>query len=395
MADSSAFYNDLPILESFFEASKAENYHAMPDDWYVGVTDIVDSTRATDRGKYKTVNILGASPIIGLLNTLDEHSVPYVFGGDGVVICFPPSLIANARDVLAASRQIGREEYGLDLRAAIIPVSYITDRGYEVKVARYRVSDAYVQSVFSGGGLTFAEELLKDQSMDKFQIPISGSGQAVSFEGLECRWQKVRPGNNKKVITLLVKHNPERPNSDDIYRQTLQKMRDIFGFDDKTNPIAISNLKLSHSISGLMGEVRLRTFGKNGFQRFVYLLKVQFFNVIGRMLMRFNIKTSTTDWSRYKNDLAINTDHRKFDDMLRVVISGSEQQIEQLQRFLEEQYEASVLAYGISITDSATITCMVNQYQHDHIHFVDGSKGGYVKASKGLKHRLKKLEKRS
>ena len=160
MADSSVFYTDLPILESFFEASKARNYHTMPDDWYVAVTDIVDSTKATDQGKYKTVNILGASPIIGILNAVDHSSVPYIFGGDGAAICFPPSLLDSAREVLAASRQIGKEEYGLDLRAAIIPVSYITGQGYQINVARYQVSDVYVQAVFSGGGLTFAEEVL-------------------------------------------------------------------------------------------------------------------------------------------------------------------------------------------------------------------------------------------
>jgi len=50
------------------------------------------------------------------------------------------------------------------------------------------------------------------------------------------------------------------------------------------------------------------------------------------------------------------------------------------------------LAYGIHLADTAMITCMVFQYHRDHIHFVDGSGGGYVSAAKQLKKRLQSLQ---
>jgi hypothetical protein len=169
-------------------------------------------------------------------------------------------------------------------------------------------------------------------------------------------------------------------------------MRQIFGFDNKTNPINTSDLRMNLSFSKLMGEAKFRTFGKGWFKRIAYILRVQLQTIIGKVLMALNYETSATDWSLYKSDMALNSDHRKFDDMLRVVISGSAEQREQLEEFLESQYEKGNLAYGMHITDAAMITCMVFQYHRDHVHFVDGKDGGYVSASKGLKRRMAALE---
>lgn len=108
--------------------------------------------------------------------------------------------------------------------------------------------------------------------------------------------------------------------------------------------------------------------------------------------MPLNIKTSKTDWSLYKSDLARNSDHRKFDDMLRIVLSGNNIQRRMLEEYLQKKFEESLLAYGLHISDSAMVTCMVFNYQREHIHFIDGNEGGYVKASKELKRRIQDLE---
>ncbi|NGP88826.1 DUF3095 domain-containing protein [Fodinibius halophilus] len=391
-SDSSNFYSGLPFIEDFFNASDDNNYHSLPSDWHVAVTDIVNSTAAINDDRYKTVNILGASPIVGILNITDRNSIPYVFGGDGSSFCIPPELYEDARSVLAASRQIGKEEYGLDIRAAIIPISHLNEKGYEVNVARYRASEHYIQGIFSGGGLSYAEELLKKPGLDEYRIEASSGGEEVDFTGLECRWQEVKQPN-KEVITLLVKNRPGISSPEKVYQEVLHKMREIFGFDDKTNPIAPSQLHMNMSVSELMGEVKLRTFGQHWIQQLLYIVKAQLQILIGKVLMAFNYETSATDWGQYKTDMALNSDHRKFDDMLRVVISGSPKQRKQLQAYLQQQYDQEKLAYGMHITDAAMITCMVFQYQNEHVHFVDGKDGGYVTASKELKKRLRKLKK--
>lgn len=155
------FYFNLPIIENFFDVADENNYHRLPKDWFVAITDIVNSTETLTKERYRNVNILGVSPIVGIFNIADRNKIPYVFGGDGSVFCIPPQLFEEAHNVLAASRQIGGEEYGLKLRAAIIPVSHLQQQGHPIKVARYRASKHYIQAIFSGGGISRAEAMLK------------------------------------------------------------------------------------------------------------------------------------------------------------------------------------------------------------------------------------------
>jgi len=390
-ADTSRFYSELPLMEDFFEASDEKKYHSLPADWYVAITDIVDSSAAIEAGRYKTVNLLGASPIMGILNLAGRNEIPYVFAGDGSTFCIPTGLLDSAQQVLGASRKIGKMEYGLDLRTAIIPVSFIRQQGYDVKVARYAVSNRYVQAVFSGGGVTYAEQLLKGDGIDHFRVKTYEKAESVDFSGLECRWQEVKQEDNE-VITLLAKANPQLDAPESTYELLLERMHTIFGFDDKTNPLKASQLSMNMGLSRLMDEIKFRTYGKAWIGKVAYVLKMQLQIIIGKILMALNFETSATDWAQYKSDMVQNSDHRKFDDMLRMVISGSRKQRRILQQFLDKQFSDGKLAYGIHITDAAMITCMVFQYHHDHVHFVDGKDGGYVAASKKLKMRLKHLK---
>lgn len=390
-SDSSGFYSRLPVLDSFFEIGNPDHYHPLPDDWLVGVTDIVNSTAAIQNNRYKTVNILGVSPIVGVLNQFQHHELPFNFGGDGCVICIPPRLAEQTRAVFAMSRQIGKEVYDLDLRAALFPVQFIRDNGFDVKVARFKVSEYYRQATFTGGGVEYAEEQLKS-SMHHYKVEGGGSTNKIDFDGLECRWQEVSLPD-KSVASILVKCNPASTQPEKIYSDALKKLSDIYGFDTQTNPLQASELNMSMSISKLMAETKFRTFGKSWTKRLLYLLKVEAQTLLGKFFMRFNWQTSETDWSMYKTDLAMNSDSRKFDDMLRLVISGTPEQHEAFEEYLQKGYEDASLAFGIHYSDSALVTCMVQKYHREHIHFVDGKDGGYAYAAKSLKKRLQTLKK--
>ena len=188
--DTSGFYSSLPVLESFFQISNPRHYTPLPDDWYVGVTDIVDSTKAVEEQKYKFVNILGASPIIGLLNITGKEELPFSFGGDGCVICFPAHLIEKAQKVLAASREIGRREYELELRTGIVPISVIRNAGYDVQIARFKATEYYNQAVFIGGGLMYAEDLLKSDGNARFEVPEYINTTGADFPGWNADGRK-------------------------------------------------------------------------------------------------------------------------------------------------------------------------------------------------------------
>ena len=327
-ANSEQFYANLPVLNSFFEVSKAQNYHALPDDWYIGVTDIKDSTGAIQNNQYKRVNILGASPIIGIMNKTDRADLPYTFGGDGCAICFPKKYKQSIRQVFKSCQAIGESEYELHLRTAIIPVRKIKEEGHQIDVARFQVSPMYSQAVFTGGGINYAEDLLKEHENSPYHIKNEGDIPDIDYTGLECRWQEVHPPG-KSVISILVQCNPAHSNPEKVYDRVLKKMSSTFGFDDKTNPILTSELGMHMSVPALWHETKFRTFGQGWLQRFKYVLKVELQTLLGKIFMKLGYQSSKTDWTHYKSDLSLNSDHRKFDDMLRLVIQADQQQQEE------------------------------------------------------------------
>ncbi len=385
------FYEKLPVMDHFFDSTDPEAYHSVPADWFLALTDIVDSTNAVERNEHKSVNMLGAAPIAGMFKYVDRGAVPYTFGGDGAMMAIPPEHLENARKVLSTCRKIGKEAYNLDLRAAIIPVSYLHEKGKTLKTARFRVSDYYSQALFMGNGVRYAEQILKDPNKTRFNVEMLTDGDPAQINNLECRWQEIK-NEGKEVITLLVKNNPNLAEQDDAYTQVLKKLRSIYGFDDKTNPVTVKGLKMHKWAGKMKEEIKIRTSGMGRLGKFMYAVTIQVQSLIGSFFMRIGFKGPKRDWGEYKTDFVSNSDHRKFNDMLCTVISGTTKQREELEVFLEELYQQKKLAYGMHITDSAIVTCMIFEYYHEHIHFVDGSKGGYVKAAKELKQRQKALK---
>jgi hypothetical protein len=69
-------------------------------------------------------------------------------------------------------------------------------------------------------------------------------------------------------------------------------------------------------------------------------------------------------------------------------MDGSESQAARLQAFLEEEYRERRLVYGMQKSREALVTCIVQSYTGNHLHFVDGSDGGYALAARELKQRL-------
>jgi hypothetical protein len=113
-----------------------------------------------------------------------------------------------------------------------------------------------------------------------------------------------------------------------------------------------------------------------------------FQNFAGMILFARNMDTETTKWSAYRDELVENSDFRKFDGMLRMVMDGSETQATALQNFLDAEHQAGKLAYGMHKSREALITCIVQSFSGNHMHFVDGSDGGYALAAKDLKRQL-------
>ena len=69
--------------------------------------------------------------------------------------------------------------------------------------------------------------------------------------------------------------------------------------------------------------------------RIKYFARMVMLNLAGVYLFARRMDTSTVRWSRYVDDMVENSDFRKFDGMLRMVMDGSEAQYEDLRSYLE------------------------------------------------------------
>ncbi len=103
-SDSEAFYAAVPVQRAFRSLTDPARYAALPDDWSVGIADVVQSTKAIAEKRYKAVNMAGAAVIAAVTNALGGHEFPFVFGGDGASFAVSPGDAGKAREALAATR---------------------------------------------------------------------------------------------------------------------------------------------------------------------------------------------------------------------------------------------------------------------------------------------------
>lgn len=386
------FYEALEPHPSFLAVANPDTYVPAPANWQIVITDVRNSTQAIQNGKYRAVNLVGASSIIALLNLVPDTDLPFTFGGDGATMLLPPDLMPAAVRALVATRQMARVEFGLDLRLGRVPVTDVRAEGYEVRVAKVQIEADYAQAVFDGGGLARADALIKDNAQsERYRIDADGTKAEADFSGLECRWNDI-PSPHGETVTLLVTAatgDAERDRA--VYRETIETIEAAYGGSDRYRPITPDVMDPTYSLKRLMGETKVRR-PRNSLQRMGYVIKIWVLNFVLTYLVATQKTTiSGVRWDRYIEKLVATSDFRKYDDTLRMVISGTAAQREALTRYLEETHAEGQLAYGMHVTDRALVTCVVFERMGRQVHFVDGAEGGYAMAARGLKRRLRQL----
>jgi len=388
--DKSNFYTKLPIHEDFGCIADVDRFSDFPPDWIIIVTDITQSTIAVNNGKYREVNTIGASVIAAILNIAGDTVIPYVFGGDGATLCIPPELKKSAIDTLAEVQKISLNSFELTLRTGMISVAEVTERGHRLRVARCRMSDYLVSAMFTGDGLEAAETLIKSGvapiDMTSTQLDIDRQN---LFSGLECRWDRI-PSRHGETISLIVKtSNSDEYQNAIIYAEVISKIKQIYGTDETHCPLHLSNLNLSLSNKKLQTEFAIRTFNTSNIRKIFYWLKIRLQILISKLSDITKNKIFGFDALKYKSELIKNSDYKKFDGMLRMVISGGAKQREQLCEYLETLESEGKLHFGLHCSDSAQITCLIFNRKQQHIHFIDGADGGYTMAAIELKKKTK------
>src|SRR5215216_5030692 len=199
-ARQDSFYASVPVFRGFGRLMDPELYVRLPDDWTVGIADIVESTKAIANQRYKAVNMAGAAVIAAVTNALDGREFPFVFGGDGASFAVSPDDLERARAALAATATWVKDDLNLMMRVALVPVAAVRAQGLDVRVARFGPSPNLSYAMFSGGGLGWAEAAMK---RGEFAVEAAPSGTQPDLTGLSCRFEEI-PSVRGLILSVLV-----------------------------------------------------------------------------------------------------------------------------------------------------------------------------------------------
>jgi hypothetical protein len=381
---SEGFYAALPELQTFVDVVDGSCYRDAPDDWCVVITDVRGSTRAIEQGRYRDVNALGVSSIIAVRNAIPSLDVPFVFGGDGATLLVPERRRAEVECALRAVSELAVSAFDLELRCGIVPIKDLAAQNLRVAVARFRISEHVVLAMLMGEGVTAAESWIKDELRGaQYAVPQEGPKRA-DLDGFQCRWQPVS-SERGSILSILVEARATKPQG---RTATYQRMLHLLGamMGERTgHPIARRYLKLRGPFDDYECEARVQSGQRAGpmYQAARSLARNR--ALIGRGLIATGMSAGGFDGKRYPEELVRNCDFRKFDETLRMVVDVTAEQIAAIERVLEQARVRGEVFYGLHRSSKALITCDVRSFSGDHVHFVDGSDGGYALASKQLK----------
>jgi hypothetical protein len=376
-AEPDSFYGAIPVFRGFSRLMDPALYFSLPDDWSIGVADIVESTRAIAEARYKAVNMAGASVIAAVTNALEGREFPFVFGGDGASFAVSPGDLDRARDALAATATWVKEDLNLVMRVALVPVSAVRSHGLDVRVARFGPSPNLSYAMFSGGGLGWAETAMK---RGEFTVAAAPSGAQPDLSGLSCRFEEI-PSARGLILSVLVV--PARSADPQAFRKLIEDVITLVERSpDAGRPVPADGPPLRWPPAGVEFEARAARGGSLLRRRAFVLANTLFVYVV----MRFGISVGGFVPKTYTQQVVENSDFRKYDDGLRMILDCTPELETALTQRLAAAASAGTIRYGLHRQDAAMMTCFTpSALRSDHVHFIDGARGGYASAATSLK----------
>jgi len=374
---SDTFYGSIPVFRGFSSLMDPALYSPLPDDWTVGVADIVESTKAIAAQRYKAVNMAGASVIAAITNALEGREFPFVFGGDGASFAVAPGDLERAREALAATATWVDESLDLVMRVALVPVNAVRAQGLDVRVARFGPSANLSYAMFSGGGLGWAEAAMK---RGEFSVSPAPAGTQPDLSGLSCRFEEI-PSTRGVILSVLVV--PARDADPAAFRKVIE---DVITLSERSpdagRPVPPEGPPLQWPPAGVEYEARAARGGSLLKRRGVVLAVTLWAYVV----MRFGIKVGNFVPKTYVQQVVENSDFRKYDDGLRMILDCTPELETALTQVLVAAAAGGVVRYGLHRQDAAMMTCFTpSVMRSDHVHFIDGARGGYASAATALK----------
>ena len=366
----------LPVVSDFARVADPDSFVPLPDDWAIGVCDVVDSTSAIAGGRYKAVNLAGAGSISAVANALEGGLEVFAFGGDGAAFAVPPDHAEAAAEALArAAMWVGRD-LDLELRVGMTSVAEIRAAGFDLRAALWQASPDVRYAMFAGGGLDWAEAELKRGS-----IRLAPADAEPDLTGLSCRWGPIVPSQGR-VLSLIVKPAPGA--AERAFAETAREVLGVLEADGARNPVAFDGPEVNWPAAETIAlNARIASEGRSRLRRG---LDAVLFTVLAWLVFRLGLRVGGFDPAGYRREVAANSDFRKFNDGLMMTVDCTPRAAERVRTILEAAAAEGKVRYGLHLQDEALMTCIVpSALSADHMHFIDGAGGGYASAARQMR----------
>ena len=263
------------------------------------------------------------------------------------------------------------------MRIALVPVAAVRAQGLDVRVARFGPSPNLSYAMFSGGGLGWAEAAMK---RGEFAVPKAPPGTQPDLTGLSCRFEEI-PSARGLILSVLVV--PARGGDAAAFRDVIE---DVIALVERSpdagRPVPSGGPPLRWPPAGADLEARASRGGSLLKRRVLVWANTLF----AYLVMRFGISVGGFVPKTYVQQVVENSDFRKYDDGLRMILDCTPELERGLTQRLAAGASAGILRYGLHRQDAAMMTCFTpSALRSDHVHFIDGARGGYASAATALK----------
>lgn len=383
------FYENIIPIKDFNDVMNIDLYKPCPEDWMMILTDIQGSTKAIENGRQKDVNLIGASAIAAVQNVIGSRHIPFAFGGDGATFVVPQNFEQELKIELLKLKNHSQTNFELELRVCIIPVRALMEKKADVLMSKYSLADKNHIALFLGSGFQLAEQILKTpHSQYELTLPVNTKvTTAPNLTNLSCRWDQIPTKYGVIASVLIMSRSSEK--SIDTYKAVLSDIEKYVRLV-RYNPVADRKLTPIHFIKQLFYEK------KNNMDRSVIYRTLRL--VVSYIFVTYSALTGKNllkkvDVVEYINDTFMNSDYKKIDGILKMVIDCTFEEKDNLMVVLNKYHNDEKIFYGVHLSDSSLMTCVVHDMKdNQHIHFIDGNNGGYAFAAKELKAQIKSVQ---